>query len=48
MVSYAKLSKKERKKVNAANRRDWNGVNPCTRVVKSKKLYQRKPKYPAF
>ena len=25
-------------------RRDWNGINPVTRIVKSKK--KKKPKYP--
>lgn len=48
MVLYEKMSKKERRKANAAKRGDWNGVNPVTRVVESKKIYKRKPKYPAF
>ena len=48
MVSYTKMSKKERRKINAAKRGDWNGVKTVTRVLESKKHYQRKPKYPAF
>lgn len=41
-TSYEKLSKKERKKLDAAGRNGWNGINPAARVVKSKKLYNRK------
>ena len=37
-----KQSKKEQKKYNARSRRDWNGLKPTTRVVKSKKVYDRK------
>lgn len=47
MTEYTKMSKKAQKAVNAAKRGDWNGVNPVTRVVESKKRYIRKPKYPA-
>ena len=46
-TSFEKLSKKEQKKINAEKRRDWNGLNPVTRVVENdKKTYKRKPKHP--
>lgn len=46
-VSYDKMSKKEQKKLNAEKRRDWNGLNPVTRVVPdNKRAYKRKSKYP--
>ena len=41
-ISKDKLSKKERKKLNAARRGSWNGANPVTKVVESKKVYNRK------
>ncbi len=37
-----KQSKKEQRKFYARKRRDWNGLKPTTRVVKSKKVYDRK------
>lgn len=37
-----KQSKKEQRKFHARKRRDWNGLKPTTRVVKSKKVYDRK------
>ena len=39
-----KQSKKEQKKYHARSRRDWNGLKPTTRVVKSKKVYEKKKK----
>lgn len=42
VVPLKKQSKKEQRKFHARNRRDWHGVNPTTRVVKSKKVYDRK------
>ena len=42
LVPLNKQSKKAKKKYHARNRNDWNGVNPRTRVVKSKKVYDRK------
>ena len=46
-VSYYKLSKKEQKKLNDSKRRDWNGLNPVTRVaLDDKKAYKLKSKYP--
>ena len=45
-VPYDKMSKKEQKKINDEKRRDWNGMNPVTKVVpESKKVYKRKPKH---
>ena len=45
-VSYDKLSKKEKKKLDSAKRRDWQGLNPVTRVAdENKKAYKRKPKH---
>ena len=35
-VSFEKMSKKEQKKINSAQRRDWNGINPVTRVTSVK------------
>lgn len=46
-VPYEKLSKKEQKKIDAEKRRDWNGIDPATKVVdKDKKAYKRKLKHP--
>jgi len=46
-VPYEKLSKKEQKEIDAEKRRDWNGIDPATKVVdKDKKAYKRKPKHP--
>ena len=42
IVPLKKQSKKEQKKHHARSRRDWNGLKPTTRVVKSKKVYDRK------
>jgi hypothetical protein len=42
LVPLNKQSKKAQKKYHARNRRDWNGLKPTTRVVKSKKVYDRK------
>ena len=37
---------KERRKLDSAKRRDWNGVNPATRVLdKNSKKYSRKIKH---
>ncbi|MBQ8961456.1 MAG: hypothetical protein IJ071_09660 [Ruminococcus sp.] len=46
-VPFEKLSKKAQRKINSARRRDWNGLDPTTRVVpEEKKVYKRKPKHP--
>ena len=42
VVPLKKQSKKEQRKYHAMLRRDWNGLKPTTRVVKSKKVYDRK------
>ncbi len=42
IIPLEKQSKKEQRKFHARSRRDWNGLKPTTRVVKSKKLYDRK------
>ena len=45
-ISFDKLSKKEQKKLNGEKRRDWNGLNPVTRVAPdNKKAYKRKQKH---
>lgn len=46
-IPFDKMSKKEKKKLNSAKRRDWQGLNPVTRVAdENKKAYKRKPKHP--
>ena len=37
-----KQSKKEQRKFHLRKRRDWNGLKPTTRIIKSKKIYDRK------
>lgn len=44
-ISYEKCSKKEQRARDAQRRGSWNGVNPVTRVVPSKKAYKRNPKH---
>lgn len=41
-VPIEKQSKKAQKAENARKRGSWNGVNPVTRCVESKKAYNRK------
>jgi len=46
-VSYDKMNKKDKKKIDSAKRGSWNGVDPATKVVDTdKKRYKRKPKHP--
>lgn len=45
-VPYEKMSRKEKQKINSAKRRDWNGLNPVTRVAEKSKKYSRKIKHP--
>lgn len=46
-VSYDKMSKKDKKKVDSSKRGSWNGVDPVTKVVDTdKRHYRRKPKHP--
>ena len=42
MIPLNKQSKKAQRRYHAAKRGDWNGVNPVSRVVASKKAYNRK------
>ena len=44
-VVYEKCSKKEKRTRDAMRRGSWNGVNPVTLVVSSKKQYKRNPKH---
>lgn len=41
LVPLSKQSKKEQRKYYAKRRGSWNGVQPTTRVVRSKKIYDR-------
>jgi hypothetical protein len=41
-IPVDKLSKKQKKAYYAARRGSWNGVNPVSRQVPSKKIYNRK------
>ena len=41
-IPLEKQSKKQQKKHHARHRCDWNGLKPTTRIVKSKKVYDRK------
>ena len=41
-VPYEKLSKKEKRKVNAAKRNTWGDINPVTRKPPYSKAYSRK------
>ena len=40
-ITLSKQSKKQQRAYHAARRGSWNGVNPVTRVVQSKKVYDR-------
>ena len=42
IIPLNKQSKKAQHAYYAKQRRDWNGVKPVTRVVESKKVYNRK------
>ena len=41
MTPINKMSKKAKKEYFAAQRGSWNGVVPVTKIVKSKKIYDR-------
>ena len=41
-VPYEKLSKKEKRKIDAAARGSWNGINPVTRKPQNSKAYNRR------
>ena len=40
-IPYEKLSKKEKRKLNAAKRGSWGGLDPVTRVPPNPKAYKR-------
>lgn len=41
MIPHEKQSKREQRKFHADKRGSWNGINPTTRIVKSRKVYDR-------
>ena len=41
-ISYEKLSKKEKRKLDQANRQTWGELNPVTRKPMNSKAYSRK------
>ena len=41
-IPYEKLSKKEKRKLDAAKRRTWGEINPVTRKPQNSKAYNRK------
>lgn len=41
-IPYKKLSKKEKRKLDMARRKTWNGLNPVTRKPENPKAYNRK------
>ncbi len=40
-IPYEKLSKKEKKRLDAAGRRDWGGMSPVTRRAENPRAYNR-------
>jgi hypothetical protein len=40
-ISYDKLSKKEKRKVDVAKRTTWGDFNPATRTPKNSRAYDR-------
>ena len=41
-IPYEKLSKKEKRKIDQMRRGNWGDVNPVSRKIESKKVYNRK------
>ena len=41
-IPYAKLSKKEKRKLNQAKRQTWGNLNPVTRKPENSKAYNRR------
>lgn len=41
-IPYEKLSKKEKRKVDAAKRNTWGNLNPVTRKPQNSKTYNRR------
>lgn len=44
-IPYEKMSAKERRKLDAKQRRSWDGFDPATRVRPSGKVYKRSDKH---
>lgn len=42
MIPYEKLSKKERKKLNASRRGSWGSIKPVTRKPENPRAYNRR------
>lgn len=41
-IPYKKLSKRKRRELDSEQRGSWGAVNPVTRAIKSRKIYDRK------
>ena len=41
-IPYEKLSKKEKRKIDKAQRQTWNSLNPVTRKPTNSKAYNRR------
>ncbi len=41
-IPYEKLSKKEKRKIDAAKRTTWGSISPVTRKPKNSRAYDRK------
>ena len=41
IISYEKLSKKEKRKIDQAQRKTWGNLNPVTRKPENSKAYNR-------
>lgn len=41
MIPLSKQSKKQRKEYHSLKRGTWNGLSPVTRIIRSKKAYDR-------
>lgn len=41
-IPYEKLSKKEKRKIDQAGRKNWGELNPVTRKPEKKNVYNRK------
>ena len=42
LISYEKLSKKEKRKMDLAKRQTWGELNPVTRKPQNSKAYNRR------
>ena len=41
-ISYEKLSKKEKRKIDSSKRNTWGGLNPVTRKPENSRAYNRR------